>query len=91
MWVRTVFFAVTIIMYVLMFASSLYTGYSYGVAPMISYYHGEKNREKLKKLVAVSMRVIAEISLVTVAASFMLTRPLVSVFARPDNRCMIWQ
>lgn len=35
--------AVTIIMYVLMFASSLYTGYSYGVAPMISYYYGEQN------------------------------------------------
>ncbi len=77
--------AVTIIMYVLMFASSLYTGYSYGVAPMISYYYGEQNHGKLKKLVAVSMRVIAEISLVTVAASFLLTRPLVSVFARPDN------
>lgn len=77
--------AVTIIMYVLMFASSLYTGYSYGVAPMISYYYGEQNHGKLKKLVAVSMRVIAVISLVTVAASFLLTRPLVSVFARPDN------
>ena len=77
--------AVTIIMYVLMFASSLYTGYSYGVAPMISYYYGEQNHEKLKKLVAASMRVIAEISLVTVAASFLLTKPLVSVFARPDN------
>ena len=77
--------AITIIMYVLMFASSLYTGYSYGVAPMISYYYGEQNHEKLKKLVAVSIRVIAEISLVTVAASFLLTKPLVSVFARPDN------
>ena len=77
--------AVTIIMYVLMFASSLYTGYSYGVAPMISYYDGEKNHEKLKKLIAVSMRVIAGISFVTVAASFLLTKPLVSVFARPDN------
>ncbi len=77
--------AVTIIMYVLMFASSLYTGYSYGVAPMISYYYGEQNHEKLKKLVAASMRVITEISLVTVAASFLLTKPLVSVFARPDN------
>ena len=77
--------AVTIIMYVLMFASSLYTGYSYGVAPMLSYYYGEKNHEKLKKLVAVSMRVIGGISLVTVAASFLLTKPLVSVFARPDN------
>ena len=77
--------AVTIIMYVLMFASSLYTGYSYGVAPMLSYYYGEQNHEKLKKLVAVSMRVIAEISIMTVAASFLLTKPLVSVFARPDN------
>ena len=85
--------AVTIIMYVLMFASSLYTGYSYGVAPMLSYYYGERSlneghiqtHEKLKKLVSVSMKVIAGISLVTVAASFLLTRPLVSVFARPDN------
>jgi len=77
--------AVTIIMYVLMFASSLYTGYSYGVAPMLSYYYGEKNHEKLKKLVSTSLKVIAVISLVTVAASFAATKPLVSVFARPDN------
>lgn len=77
--------AVTIIMYVLMFASSLYTGYSYGVAPMISFYYGEKNRDKLKKLISISMKVILFISVLTIAASFMLTRPLVSVFAPPDN------
>lgn len=77
--------AVTIIMYVLMFASSLYTGYSYGVAPMISYYYGEQNHQKLKKLVMVSLKVITGISFITVSASFMLTKPLVSVFARPDN------
>ena len=77
--------AVTIIMYVLMFASSLYTGYSYGVAPMLSFYYGEQNHEKLKKMVAISLKVIGVISLVTVAASFYFTRPLVSVFARPDN------
>ena len=77
--------AVTIIMYVLMFASSLYTGYSYGVAPMISYYYGEKNYGKLKKLIAVSLKVITSISVLTVAASFILTKPLVSVFARPEN------
>ena len=77
--------AVTIIMYVLMFASSLYTGYSYGVAPMLSFYYGEQNHEKLKKLAALSMKVIAVLSAATAAASFLLTRPLVSVFARPDN------
>jgi putative MATE family efflux protein len=77
--------AVTIIMYVLMFASSLYTGYSCGVSPMLSFYYGEQNHDKLKRLVSVSLRVIAAISIVTVAASFALTGPLVSVFARPDN------
>ncbi len=130
--------AVTIIMYVLMFASSLYTGYSYGVAPMLSYYYGERSLEerrqgeacqeencleerrqgeacqeenclekcrqeeaasreledkreqaqtqgKLKELVAISLKVIACISMITVAASFVLTKPLVSIFARPDN------
>ena len=77
--------AVTIIMYVLMFASSLYTGYSYGVAPMLSFYYGEQNREKLKKLVTVSLKVIAGISVVTMAGSMLFTKPLVSVFARPDN------
>ncbi len=77
--------AVTIIMYVLMFASSLYTGYSYGVAPMLSYYYGEKNSEKLKKLVSASLKIIAVISLATAAASFAATGPLVSIFARPDN------
>lgn len=77
--------AVTIIMYVLMFASSLYTGYSCGVAPMISFYHGEQNFRKLRKLVGISMKVIAAISGITVVASLCLTRPLVSVFARPNN------
>ncbi len=77
--------AVTIIMYVLMFASSLYTGYSYGVAPMLSFYHGEQNFGKQRKLVWISIKVIAAISGITAAASVWLTRPLVSVFARPDN------
>ncbi len=77
--------AVTIIMYALMFASSLYTGYSYGVAPMLSFYHGEQNHAKLKKLAAVSLNVIAVISVVTALVSFFMAKPLASVFARPNN------
>lgn len=77
--------AITIIMYVLMFASSLYTGYSYGVAPLISFYYGEKNHGKLGKLLRISLQVIAVISVVTVLSSLALTKPLVAVFARPDN------
>lgn len=39
----------------------------------------------MKKLVGTSLRVIAFLSVLTVALSFGVTRPLVSVFARPDN------
>ena len=77
--------AITIIMYVLMFATSLYTGYSYGVAPMISYYYGEQNHEKLKKLVGMSLKIISVIAVITLVISLLVTVPLVSVFARQDN------
>ncbi len=77
--------AITIIMYVLMFATSLYTGYSYGVAPMISFYYGEQNHEKLKKLIRMSFKLIGLVSVAALAVSLAATTPLVSVFARPGN------
>lgn len=77
--------AITIIMYVLMFATSLYTGYAYGVAPMISFYYGEQNHEKLKKLVWMSLKIVGIIAAVTLSVSLAVTESLVSIFARPDN------
>lgn len=77
--------AITIIMYVLMFAGSIYTGYAYGVAPMISFYYGEKNQLKLKSLITTSLKIIGAVSVLAMALSIAATRPLVSVFVRPDN------
>lgn len=77
--------AITIIMYVLMFVSSLFSGYSYGVAPMISYYYGEQNHKKLKTLIRKSLKIIAAISVISLMVSLIITKPLVSIFARPDN------
>ena len=77
--------AITIIMYVLMFVSALFIGYSYGAAPMISYYHGEGNHEKLKKLVGFSVRFILGVSALCAAVSALATPALVGVFTRPDS------
>lgn len=77
--------AITIIMYVLMFVSSLFSGYSYGVAPMISYYYGAKEQKKLKKVIRTSLKVITVISITALVISVGITRPLVSVFTRPDH------
>lgn len=77
--------AITIIMYVLMFVSSLFSGYSYGVAPMISYHYGAENKEKLKKLVRKSIKIIGIISVISLITSIVITKPLVGIFTRPDN------
>ncbi len=77
--------AITIIMYVLMFATSLYTGYSYGVAPMISFYYGEQNNIKLKKLIRLSLKIIGIVAVTATVLSVILTKPFVSVFSRPGN------
>ena len=77
--------AITIIMYVLMFVSALFIGYSYGVAPMISYYHGEQNHEKLKKLVGFSVKFIIGASVLCTVISILATVPLVGIFTRPDS------
>lgn len=77
--------AITIIMYVLMFATSLYTGYSYGVAPMISFFYGEQNHAKLKKLISLSLKLIGVTAAAALVLSLIAAKPLVLVFARPDN------
>ncbi len=77
--------AITIIMYVLMFVSALFIGYSYGVAPMISYYYGEGDREKLQKLIRFSIRFILAASLACTLVSILAARPLVGIFTRPDS------
>lgn len=77
--------AITIIMYVLMFVSSLFSGYSYGVAPMLSFYYGEQNHEKLKKLIRKSLKIIGVISIISLSTSLIITKPLVSIFARPND------
>ena len=77
--------AITIISYVLAFAGSLYAGYAYGVAPMLSFYYGEQNHEKLRKLVRTSLKIIGAIAAATVLVSLAVTEPLVSIFARPGT------
>ena len=77
--------AITIIMYVLMFVSALFIGYSYGVAPMISYCHGEQNHEKLNKLVGFSIRFILGTSILCTIISILAAKPLVSIFTQPGS------
>lgn len=77
--------AITIIMYVLMFVSSLFSGYSYGVAPLVSFYYGEQNQQKLKQLIRKSLKIIGVISILSFLISLTITEPLVGIFAPVED------
>lgn len=77
--------SITIIMYVLFFVSSIFIGYSLGIAPMISYYFGENNKEKLKNVTNKSLKIIIIISIISVISSIIVTKPLVSMFTEINS------
>ena len=52
---------------------------------LVSYYHGEQNHEKLKKLVSFSVRFIIGTSILCTVVSILVTTPLVGIFTSPDS------
>jgi Na+-driven multidrug efflux pump len=52
---------------------------------MISYYYGAQEQKKLRKVIRTSLKIITVISITAVGVSIGITRPLVSVFTRPEN------
>lgn len=74
--------AVTIMIYTQFLLSTLYLGFSMGVAPIISYHYGKQGRKQLRNICSICMRFIVFISVTVFAIAFMGGPPLVCLFAR---------
>ncbi|WP_316858671.1 MATE family efflux transporter [uncultured Cohaesibacter sp.] len=55
--------AITIMIYSQFLLSSVFIGFSMGVAPVISYLHGQADREALRRVVAICLRAVAAVSI----------------------------
>lgn len=77
--------AITIVLYAQFFLSSVYMGYSFGVAPVFSYHYGLNRPDTLKKLFAISMVFVAVNAVFWYALSFLLGGPLIGIFVRPSS------
>ena len=77
--------ASTITFYVFGLMSALYMGYMFGVSPLLSYFYGAGDREKMKKLRSVSLTLIAVVAVITTTVSILGSGPLVSVFTQPGS------
>lgn len=73
--------AITIIIYSQFLLTTLYIGFSMGVAPVISYHYGGGNREQLKNVVRICLRFMISISLFIFLLSFLAGGGIAGVFA----------
>lgn len=73
--------AVTIIFYVQSLLSSMFTGYSAGIAPLTSYRFGQRDDEKLAQMHRINKRTIISAALIATALCYALAKPLISIFS----------
>lgn len=73
--------AITIVLYAQFLMTSLFIGFSSGIAPVISYNYGRQNHGQLQNVFRISMRTIAVFSVLIYALSWMLASAIIQVFA----------
>ncbi|MDE6014668.1 MAG: MATE family efflux transporter, partial [Acetatifactor sp.] len=73
--------AITIIIYTQFLLTTLYIGFSMGVAPVISYNYGKQDNARLKKVFSICMRLIILVSIFIFGMAYVFGSPLVSFFS----------
>ena len=73
--------AITIMIYTQFLLTTLYIGFSMGVAPIISYHYGGGDNLRLKKIFRICLRFISVVSVVIFLLSLVFASPLVAVFS----------
>ena len=77
--------AVAIILYVNSLLTSLFVGYSMGVAPIISFRHGQKNYEQLRQTHISNLIVITFTACFSATLGLILAEPIVGMFAHNND------
>lgn len=77
--------AITIILYAEFLLTSIFMGFSSGVAPIFSYNYGNENYIEIKKLFRISIRLIEIFSISMFAMAILFAKPIISVFINRDS------
>lgn len=77
--------AITVIIYSQFLLTTLYIGFSMGVAPVISYNYGNENVRQLKKVVRICICVVIAISTFVFLFSFLAGESIAKIFAKNNE------
>ncbi|MCI8859883.1 MAG: MATE family efflux transporter [Lachnospiraceae bacterium] len=78
--------AITVIIYSQFLLTTIYIGFSMGVAPIISYNYGSKNTEQLKKVICICFYFIMIVSIFVFLLSFAAGENIAWVFAKNNKK-----
>lgn len=73
--------AITVALYLQFFLSTVFIGYSMGVAPVFSFHYGKRNAVAIAKLFRISMIFLAANAALWYAVAMFARAPLIAVFA----------
>lgn len=77
--------AITVVLYAQFLMTSVFMGFSSGVAPVISFNYGKQNNAQLQNVYRISMRVVLIISVIVFALSEFFSTGIIRVFAAPES------
>ena len=77
--------AITVVLYAQFLMTSVFMGFSSGIAPMISYNYGRQNIPQLKNLFRISIRIVVIVSLFIFLISELFASYVVRVFTSPES------
>lgn len=60
--------------------TSIFVGYAFGVAPIISYKHGKKCEDDIKSIYKLSMKIMGGLAVVAILMGFLLASPLTRIY-----------
>ena len=76
--------AISAILYLQFIFVAIFFGFASGIAPVISYNYGAENRDNIKKLFFISVKIVAAFSVVMFVVAEALNRTLGLIFASQD-------
>ena len=77
--------AITVVLYAQFLMTSVFMGFSGGVAPVISYNYGRQNRAQLQYVFKISIGLVAIISVLVFVLSELFSTLVIRVFASPES------
>ncbi|ONI39835.1 hypothetical protein AN639_00555 [Candidatus Epulonipiscium fishelsonii] len=77
--------AISVILYIQMFQSAIYMGYTLGVSPIIAFKYGEENHNGLHKVIMQSFKIISVASVLVIALTLMFSNEAVGIFIKKES------